>query len=133
MRVAVRKIIVWPLIAIVIGLMVCALLLPLGPVVRDTPFMREYTRIHDICSRLRFYAEEHPTSSVADLSGKSVDKLAAAGILTFDDATFIREHRVEFRGFDPTRIGGDFPVLICTNTKTARRIVGYSDGSTAWY
>ena len=97
--------------------------------------MREYARIHYICSKLRLYTEEHPTTSVRDLSGKGVDDLTAAGILSLDDATYIREHHVEFRGFDPTRIGGNAPVLetIFTNTKTPRRIVGYSDGSTVFY
>jgi hypothetical protein len=129
-----RSAVVWSVLAIVIGMTVYALL-PTGPVILDTPFMREYARIHDICSKLRFYAEENPSSSVRDFSGKSVDDLAAAGIMSLDDARYIREHRIEFRGFDPTRIGGDVPVLetIFTNTKTPKRIVGYTDGSTVAY
>lgn len=95
--------------------------------------MREFNRIHQICSKLRFYADEHPQSAVADMSGKSVGDLAAAGILSVDDDAYIREHRIEFRGFNPDRIGGDVPVLVVTNTKTSRRIVGYSDGSTSFY
>lgn len=129
-----RSAIVWSVLAILIGLTVYALL-PTGPVDRDTPFTREYARIHDICSKLRFYAEEHPSSSVGDLSGKSVDDLATAGILSLDDAKYLREHRIAFRGFDPTRIGGDVPVLetTFTNARTPRRIVGYSDGSTVYH
>ena len=112
-----------------------------GPLARsgrrawDTPFMREYSRIHKICSTLRFYAENHTNSGVSDFSGKSLGDLAAAGILSHDDATYIREHRIEFFGFDPDRIADDVPVLqsMFTNGATRRRIVGYSDGSAVAY
>ena len=65
----------------------------------------------------------------------TADELAAAGVLSADDVSYIRDHHVEFRGFDPGRIGGDVPVLerLFTNTSTPRRIVGYSDGSTVAY
>ena len=88
-----------------------------------------------ICSKLRFYAEAHPSSAVGDFAGKGIDELAAAGILSQDDATYIREHRIEFFGFDPTRVAGDVPVLqsMFTNGGTRRRIVGHSDGSTVAY
>jgi hypothetical protein len=124
-----RKIIVWSVLVFVVGLVVCALL-PTGPIIRDTPFIREYARIHAICSKLRFYAEMHPGAGVDDLSSKSVDDLAAAGILSLDDAAYIREHSIAFRGFDPTRIGGAVPVLESYSPIPGRRVVS-SDTATA--
>jgi len=127
--------VIWAFIAVAVVAVTYGLLVPSGPRIRDTPFMREYTRIHKICSALRFYAEEHTDSAVSDFSGKSIRDLAGTGILSHDDATFIGEHRIEFFGFDPARIAGDVPVLqsMFTNGATRRRIVGYSDGSTVAY
>jgi hypothetical protein len=129
-----RKILFWLILAIVPGVMVWRVLTS-GPVIRDAPFTREYARIHDICSKLRFYVEEHPTAAIGDFHKTSANDLASAGILSPDDATYIREHHIVFRGFDPKRIAGDVPVLetIFTNTTMSRRIVGYSDGSTVFY
>jgi len=128
-------IVIWAFVAVAFLAVAYGLLAPSGPRVRDTPFMREYTRIHKICSALRFYAEDHTNSAISDFSGKGVGDLVGAGILSPDDATYIREHRLEFFGFDPTRIAGDVPVLLSmfTNGTTRRRIIGYSDGSTVAY
>jgi hypothetical protein len=134
MTARVKRFAVWPVPAIIIGVLACALLLPSGPVIRDTPFMRELSRIHQICSKIGLYAQEHPASSEGNMSNMNVDDLAAASILSSDDATYIRDHHIQFRGY-PSRIAGDVPVLetIYTNTRIPRRIVGYSDGSTVSY
>jgi hypothetical protein len=97
--------------------------------------MGEYSRVHQICVKLLRYAEANPSSAAGDFSGKGIDDLAAAAILTQNDASYIREHRIDFFGFDPTRIAGDVPVLqsFITNSGGAHRIVGYSDGSTVAY
>src|SRR5215813_7170550 len=86
----VHAILAWLVVGIAFGAVMNGMLVPLGPSrVRDTPFMREYTRIHKICTTLRFYAEEHPTTAVHDFSGQGIDNLAAAGILPQDDAAYI--------------------------------------------
>ena len=130
-----RKVTIWLVLVIILGFVAYAVLVPSGPVIRDTPFMREYSRIHQICSKLTLYAQEHPGSTGGSVSRMTADELAAAGILSLDDVSYIRDHHIEFRGFDPSRIGGDVPVLerLFTNTSTPRRIVGYSDGSTVAY
>jgi hypothetical protein len=96
----------------------------------NTPFFREYKRVHDICSKLRVYADANPSSAATNMLGKSVDELAAAGILSADDVAYIRKHQISFMGFDPNQISATVPVLetMFTNTGTPRRIVGYSDG-----
>ena len=116
------------------GVAVCALFLPTGPVARDTPFMREYARIHEICGKLTIYAQGNPSLSPTNISRMGIDDLAAAGILSRDDAEYIKEHVVQFRGFDPARIGADIPVFetVFTNMRVPRRIVGYSDGHVVW-
>jgi hypothetical protein len=135
MRARVPIVTIWLVLAVILGCLACALLVPPGPVARDTPFMREYSRIHQICSKLALYAREHPDSTGGRLLPMTADELAAAGILSAEDVSFVRDHYIEFRGFDPSRIGGDVPVLeeLFTNTSAPRRIVGYSDGSTVAY
>jgi hypothetical protein len=128
-----RQSLFWTVLVVLVAVVLGVLLLPTGPVIRDTPFIRDFDRIHQICSTLRFYADEHTNSPAAHMSAKSVDELATAGILSVDDVTFIRGHHVEFCGFDPSHIGGDVPVLVATNVETFRRIVGYSDGSARYY
>ena len=104
-----------------------------GP--RDTPFIREYNRIHQICGKLASYAEDHKAFPDGDTTGRSIDGLLAAEIITADDAAYIRDHHIQFHGFDPSRIGGDIPVLeaLFPDKSPRRRIVGYSDGSTLSY
>lgn len=133
MSAPVRIIVVCLVLAGLIGLV--ALFLPSGPVAKDTPLMREISAMHQIGTKLRYYADEHQTLPGGEKTGKSVDLLVTSGVLSLDDATYIREHHIEFRGFDPSRIGSDIVVMetIFTNTKTPRRIVGYSDGSVVTY
>ena len=91
--------------------------------------------MHQIGTKLRNYADEHQTLPGAEQTGKSLDSLVAVGILSLDDAAFIREHHIDFRGFDPSRIASDIVVMetVFMNTKIPRRIVGYSDGSVVTY
>jgi len=97
--------------------------------------MREISAMYHICTKLRHYADEHHAFPSGSASGKSVDSLVAAGILSVDDAVYMREYQIEFRGFDPSRIGPDIVVMetVFRNTKTPCRIVGYSDGSVVRY
>ena len=97
--------------------------------------MREISGMHQICTKLRYYADEHHTFPAGEATGKSVDSLVESGILSSNDAAYIHEHPITFHGFDPSRIGSDITVLdtVFTNTKTPRRIVGYSDGSVVTY
>ena len=106
-----------------------------GPVVRDTPLMREISSIHQICIKLRGYADEHPSFPSGTATGKRVDSLVTAGILSADDGAYINLHHIEFKGFDPSRISPDIAVVevIFTNTEKPRRILGYSDGSVVTY
>ena len=135
MRRGQQKFVAWALMAILFGSVLYGVLAPSKPRIWDTPFMREYSRVHQICVKLRWYAEAHPSSAVGDFSGKGIDDLAAAAILSQDDASYIQEHRIEFFGFDPARVAGDVPVLqsFITNSRGPHRIVGYSDGSTVAY
>ena len=128
-----RIIAVCLVLAVIIA--VAALLVRSGPVVRDTPLIREISGMHQICTKLRYYADEHHTFPTGDATGKSVDSLVESGILSPDDAAYIREHHIEFHGFDPSRIADDITVLetVFTNTRSPRRIVGYSDGHVVAY
>ncbi len=118
MNASARKITHWLIFVICVVVAVYALL-PSGPVIRDTPFIREYRE---------FMSCTVPVTQCED----SIDGLLANGVLSADDATYIREHHIQFHGFNPARIGADVAVFetICTNTTPPRRIVGYSDGST---
>ena len=127
---------IWLVVTAVIVLIIGFLILPRSPVVKDTPMIREISAMHQIGTKLRYYADEHQTLPGGEQTGKSPDSLVAAGILSLDDATYIREHHIEFRGFDPSRIGSDIIVMetVITNAdKVPCRIVGYSDGSVVRY
>jgi len=97
-----------------------------GSHVRDTPFTREYNQVHRLIGKL--VLSELPPPKGA--SSKSIEAFVAAGILSTNDAAYIREHGIEFYGFDGIRTGVDVVVFetICTRTKPPRRITGYADG-----
>jgi hypothetical protein len=99
---------------------------------KDTPLMRTYSQMHLTCGKLRHYADGHSTFPGGASTNGSVDTLVSAGILSADDAAFLRDHQVEYHGFDLSRIEGEVPVfeMVFTNTKTPRRIISYSDGHT---
>jgi hypothetical protein len=104
-----------------------------GPIstVVDTPLMREYSSIHKICAKLRWYSDGHSTFPNGVTTNSSIDGLVAVGILSADDAAYIRDHQIEYHGFDLRHIAADVPVFetVFTNTSSPRHIFGFSDGS----
>lgn len=115
-------------VAVAIAIGFYWLLRPISHAV-DTPLMREYSRIYQICVKLRYYAGEHYTFPDGTKTNKSIDGLVAVGALSTDDAAYIRDHQIEYHGFDLS-YDADTPVFetIFTNTRSPRRIVGFSDG-----
>ena len=97
-----------------------------GPVVRDTPFTREYNQVHRLTGKL--VRSEVPSPKGAD--SRRIEAFVAAGILSTNDARCIREHGIEFHGFEGTRTGANVPVFetVCRSTKPPRRITGFADG-----
>jgi len=126
-----RKVAVWIFIvlATAVGFFLCS-----GPISRvvDTPLMREYSKIHELGSKLRGYADAHANFPDGVATNSRIDELVAAGVLSADDAAYIRDHQIHYRGFDLKNISPDAPVFeaIFTNTSSPRSIIGYSDGST---
>ena len=59
---------------------------------KDTPLMRAYSQLHLTCNKLRHYADEHSTFPGGPATNGSIDTLVSAGILSADDATFLRDH-----------------------------------------
>ena len=80
------------------------LILRSGSMAKDTPFTREFAAIHDLSTKLAHYAEDHATFSPGH-SGESVNSLVKAAVLSASDAAYIREHHIQFRGFDPGTLG----------------------------
>ena len=82
-----------------------------GPISRakDTPLMRAVSRIHQICGKLRYYADEHSVFPGGATTNASIDALAAIGILAADDVAYLRSHQVEYHGFDLSRVTADVP------------------------
>jgi hypothetical protein len=78
---------IWLVVTAVIVLIIGILILPRSPVVKDTPMIREFSAMHQIGTKLRYYADEHQTLPGGEQTGKSPDSLVAAGILSLDDAT----------------------------------------------
>ena len=81
--------------------------------------MREYSRMHMLVTEVITSYTNKP------VAGGNIDGLLASGAISADDATYLREHQVQFYGFDPVHNGADVRVFetICTNTKPPRRIV----------
>ena len=104
-------------------------LLHSGSVVRDTPFMRELNQVYRLTGKL--VLSELPPPKGPD--SKRIEAFVAAGILSTNDAAYIRQHGIEFRGFDGTRTA-DVPVfeMVSTNTRPPRRITGYADGHASY-
>jgi len=97
-----------------------------GPVVRDTPFTREFNQVYRLTGKL--VLSEVPPPKGPD--SKRIEAFVAAGILSTNDVEYTREYGIEFHGFDGTRTGADVVVFeaVCRSTKPARRIIGYADG-----
>ena len=121
---------IWVLVAISVVVIGGVFLLQPISRVKDTPLMRAYSRLHQTCAKLRHYADDHSTFPGGASTNGSVDALVSAGILSADDAAFLRDQHVEYHGFDLGRIAADVPVfeMAFTNTSSPRRIVCYSDG-----
>ena len=130
---AMKSFSIW-IVAAVLAVVVAGFILLSQPISRakDTPLMRAYSQLHLTCGKLRHYADEHSTFPGGSHTNGSVDALVSAGILSAGDAVFLRDHQVEYRGFDLSRIAADVPVfeMVFTNTKTPRHIISYSDGHT---
>ena len=121
---------IWILVAISVVVIGGVFLLQPISRAKDTPLMRAYSRLHQTGGKLRHYADAHSTFPGGTSTNGSVDTLVSAGILSADDAAFLRDHHVEYYGFDLGRIAADVPVfeMVFTDTKIPRRIVCYSDG-----
>src|ERR1017187_4818841 len=121
-------------LAVISAVVVAGFVLLSKPISRakDTPLMRAYSRLHQTCGKLRYYADEHSTFPGGAPTNGSIDTLVSAGILSADDAAFLRDHQVEYHGFDLGRIAAGVPVfeMVFTNNKTPHRIVSYRDGHT---
>ncbi len=91
-----------------------------------SPFMAELNQVKQISVALSYYAEEHSN----DVAGKSIEAFIAAGVLSTNDANYMRDHQITFRGFN-TNQNSPAPILeaIYNSRDLQRRIVGYSDGS----
>lgn len=124
---------IWMFVAISVIVIGGVLLLQPVSQTNDTPLMRAYSRLHQTCGKLRHYADGHSIFPGGASTNGSVDTLVSAGILSVDDAAFLRDHQVVYHGFDLRRIAPDVPVfeMVFTNTRTPRRIVCYSDGHAA--
>jgi hypothetical protein len=99
-----------------------------------SPLIQEMAGMQKLIVKLRAYSETNSTPFNWQKAGNSVDALVAVGALSPTDADYIRVHKLQFRGFDPTRISGEVPVfeLVFTNSsKPPRLIIGHSDGSVA--
>ncbi|MGH7970385.1 MAG: hypothetical protein ACREIC_16805 [Limisphaerales bacterium] len=97
-----------------------------GPVVRDTPFVREFNEVYRLTGKLVRCEVPLPKGS----DSRRIEAFVTAGILSVQDEAYIRERGVEFHGFDAARTGADVMVFeaVCRNTKPARRIIGFADG-----
>ncbi len=78
-----------------------------GPIVRDTPLMREYNRIYALCRKLVLTTNSPPTGT----DSKNIEAFVGAGILSADDATYVREHNIQFHGFDPAKAEAEVAVF----------------------
>ena len=100
----------------------------------NSPLIREMGEMQRLIVKLRDYSETNSTLLSWNKVGTNIDALVEAGALSPADASYIRLHKLEFRGFDPARIAGDVTVfeLVFTNrANPTRRIIGHSDGSIA--
>ncbi len=95
---------------------------------RVTPFVLEYSRIHEIADKITTTYTNKP------IAGGDIDGLLASGVISTNDASYLREHQIHFYGFDPAKTQADIKMFetICTNTSPPRRIIGYADGHGGW-
>ena len=104
-----RKPVAFVSIFLVLGAIVCILPPRSRPV--DSPFVRQISAMQQICLKFRDYRYDHPNLTAEGVTRRSVAEYVSTGILSSNDATYIREHNIVFHGFDPSKIAGDVPVL----------------------
>jgi hypothetical protein len=128
-----RKFAIWFSILAVLAVLIW-LLIPRSHII-DSPFIRQISAMQQICKKLRDYNYDHPNLKPADVTNRGVTDYVAIGVLSTDDAAYIRDHNIIFHGFDPSKIAGDIPVLeaIYTKHQLQKRIVGYGDASVVTY
>ncbi len=67
--------------------------------------------MQQICLKFRDYDYYQSNLTAEDVTRRSIVDYVSAGVLSSNDAAYIRDHRIVFYGFDPAKIGGDVPVL----------------------
>jgi hypothetical protein len=99
----------------------------------QTPFIEEVNGIRLICLRFLVYIDAHPTLTGKDFVGKSLADLVTMGVVSPDDANYLRDHQVKFYGFDPDHRDGNTPIFEAEYPATdpEKRIVAYCDGRIA--
>lgn len=119
----------WTLVAVALAAVVTGALAP-RKVIRDTPMMRAMNRLRQISGNLPYYAGERDNALVGHAGFESIEALVTGGVVTPDDAAFLRTNGYVFYGFDPNMIRAEIPVFetVLTNTRPPRRLIGYSDG-----
>ncbi len=122
---------IWVL-SVVGGILVPCAMIALQPISRtkDTPLMRRYSRVHQLSSKLRWYADEHSAFPDGTTVNSNLDDLVTFGILLPEEAAYIRTNQIEYRGFNLGRVGDDVVVFDCvfSNTPSPGRVTAYSDG-----
>lgn len=96
----------------------------------DVPFRAQLEEVFSMSKKLAAYAQAHSSSEEPSGVYDSVASLVAAGILSLEDERFIREHHIQYYGYDPMHFDTGTPVfeLIYTNGAYVRRVIGFRDG-----
>ena len=112
-------------------LVVCGMIIS-QPISRtkDTPLMRRISSLHQIASKLRWYADEHSVFPNGTTVSSNLDGLVAIGVLSPEDAAYVRTNHIEYRGFDLGHVAPDAVVFKCafSNTQSPCRVLAFSDG-----
>jgi hypothetical protein len=120
------------MLIVVAGILVISGMIFLQPISRtkDTPLMRRISSLHQIVSKLRWYADEHSIFPGGAPVNSNLDGLVAVGVLSREDAAYIRTNHIEYRGFDLGHVAADAVVFECvfSNTPSPCRVIAYSDG-----
>ena len=97
---------------------------------KDTPLMRRMSSLHQIASKLRWYANEHSVFPDGTALSSNLDGLVAIGVLSPEDAAYVRTNHIEYRGFDLGHVALDVVVFECvfSNTQSPCRVIAFSDG-----
>jgi len=128
-----RRDISWSRILVVAAgiLVLCGLIISQGGSrTKDTPLMRRISSLHQIAAKLRWYADEHSVFSDGTSVSSNLDGLVATGVLSPEDAAYIRTNHIDYRGFDLGHVAADAVVFECvfSNTQSPCRVIAFSDG-----